>query len=465
MGDSEMLIKNGQIITAAEQFSADLRIGEDGRIAKIAPGLSAEPGEEVLDAAGMLIVPGGIDAHTHFDMPCGAIKTCDDFKTGTRAAVCGGTTSIIDFSEPEAGTDLENGLRRWHEKADGRSFCDYGFHMTVARYDAHLEAEIEDMVAQGVTSFKAYTAYKGDLGVDDRDMYRILELVHKHRGLLLIHCENGDMLDQRREELGAADPKNVANHPLSRPNAVEHDAVSRMIDMARLTGAEVYIVHTSTHEALREIEEAKAEGVGVFCETCPQYLFLTDDRLQMENYPNDGFEAAKYVCSPPLRKKADNEALWAGIRDGAVDTVSTDHCAFNYQTQKVLGKDDFRNIPNGLPGTENRMELLYSEAAKEGVKLSRIAQLTAENPAKIFGLYPKKGVIAEGSDADLAILAKEPHTISAKTQKSAVDYNPYEGKVVDYKVQHVFLRGHQVVRNGEIVDETPTGNFLLRKTR
>ena len=460
-----MLIKNGKIITAAEQFSADLRIGEDGRIAKIAPKLQAEPGEEVMDAAGMLIVPGGIDAHTHFDMPCGAIKTCDDFYTGTRAAVCGGTTTVIDFSEPEQGTDLENGLRRWHEKADGRSFCDYGFHMTVARFDAHLEAEIEDMIAHGVTSFKAYTAYKGDLGVDDRDMYRILELIHKHRGLLLIHCENGDMLDQRREELGAADPKNVANHPLSRPNAVEHDAVSRMLDMARLIGAEVYIVHTSTHEALREIGEAKKEGVGVFCETCPHYLLLTDEKLQMENYPEDGFEAAKYVCSPPLRKKADNEALWNGIREGVVDTVSTDHCAFNYQTQKMLGKDDFRNIPNGLPGVEDRVELMYSEAARNGVSLSRIAQLTAENPAKIFGIYPQKGVIAEGSDADLVLLSGEPHTISVKTRKSAVDYDPYEGMVVDYKVQHVFLRGHQVVRNGEIANETPNGNFLLRKTR
>ena len=460
-----MLIKNGQIITANGTFQADLRIGADGRIAKIAASLAAEPGEEALDADGLLLVPGGIDAHTHFDMPCCDFKTCDDFYAGTRAAICGGTTTVIDFSEPEAGTNLQNGLRRWHEKADGRSFCDYGFHMTVARWDEKLEAELEDMIANGVTSFKAYTAYRGDLGVDDRDMYRILELVHKHHGLLMIHCENGDMLDQRREELGAKDPKNVAFHPLSRPNAVEHDAVSRMLDMARLIGAEVYIVHTSTHEALREIEEAKREGVGVFCETCPHYLLLTDEKLQMQNYPEDGFEAAKYVCSPPLRKRKDNEALWGGIRDGAVDTVSTDHCAFSYKTQKSLGRDDFRKIPNGMPGAENRIELMYSNAAREGVSLNRIAQLTAENPAKIFGLYPQKGVIAEGSDADLVLLAREPHVISAAAQKSAVDYNPYEGTVVDYKVQHVFLRGHQVVRDGEIAEEAPAGNFLLRKTR
>ena len=458
-----MLIKGGMIVTGKEVKKADLRIKED-RILTVAEDLRAEAGEEVIDAEGCYLVPGGIDAHTHLDMPCGDITTSDNFYSGTRAAVLGGTTSIIDFSEPEAGTDLENGLRRWHEKADGRSFCDYGFHMTISRYDAHLETEIEDMIKHGVTSFKAYTAYKGDLGVDDRDMYRILELVAKHHGLLLIHCENGDILDQRREELAAIDPKNIAFHPLSRPNAVEHDAVSRMIDMARLLNAEVYIVHTSTHEALKEIDEAKQEGVKVFCETCPQYLLLTDEKLQPEHYA-DGFEAAKYVCSPPLRKAADNEALWDGIKNGVVDTVSTDHCSFNFETQKALGRDDFRKILNGMPGIEDRLELIYSEAGKRGIDFSKVASLTAEQPSKIFGLYPQKGLLSEGSDADLVVLKREPHMISAGNRHQEVDYDPYEGVEVDYKVQHVFLRGHQIVRNGELTDNTAKGRFLLRKTR
>ena len=454
-----MLIKNGLVVNGTGTVHADVRI-QGEKIAQVKESLIPGEGEAVVDAAGCLVVPGGIDAHTHFDMPCGEIKTSDDFAQGTRAAVMGGTTTIIDFSEPEHGASLQSGLDRWHKKADHNSYCDYSFHMTVARYDSSIEAEIKSMIEQGITSFKAYTAYKGDLGVDDRDLYRLLELMKKHHTLLLIHCENGDILEQRRSELGKTAPRDVASHPLSRPNAVEHDAVSRVIDMARLIGVPAYIVHTSTEEALMEIVKAKEEGEQIFCETCPHYLLLTE-----EKYSLPGFEGAKYVCSPPLRKEKDREALWQGIRDKVVDTVSTDHCSFNYEGQKSLGKEDFRLIPNGMPGVENRLELMYSQAKKQGLSYSDIARLTAENPAKIFGLYPRKGVIEEGGDADLVILKEVCGAgISADTQHQHVDYNPYEGIAVSYKVQQVFLRGQQLVKDGTMDLEVPQGLYLLRNT-
>lgn len=454
-----MLIKNGLVVNGTGMVQADIRIcGE--KIVEVKAQLIPEEGEEIADASGCLVVPGGIDAHTHFDMPCGDIKTSDDFAQGTRAAVAGGTTTVIDFSEPDHGASLQSGLDRWHEKADHNSYCDYSFHMTVARYDSSIEAEVKSMIEQGITSFKAYTAYKGDLGVDDRDLYRLLELMKKYRTLLLIHCENGDILEQRRCELGETAPGEVASHPLSRPNAVEHDAVSRVIDMARLIGVPAYIVHTSTQEALMEIVKAKEEGETILCETCPHYLLLTE-----EKYSQPGFEGAKYVCSPPLRKDKDREALWQGIRDKVVDTVSTDHCSFDYEGQKSLGREDFRLIPNGMPGVENRLELMYSQAKKQGLSYSDIARLTAENPAKIFGLYPRKGVIEEGSDADLVIMKEGSGTIiSADTQYQHVDYNPYEGMAVSHKVQQVFLRGQQIVRNGTVTEEVPHGMYLLRNT-
>lgn len=453
-----MLIKYGTLVNADGSFEADIRI-EDGIITDISKNLLPELGEEVTDATDYIVVPGGIDAHTHFDMPCGAIHTSDDFYHGTMAAVAGGTTTIIDFSEPESATCLQNGLNRWHEKADGHSFCDYSFHMTLSRYDDLIEHEIVSMISQGITSFKAYTAYKDDIGVEDGDMYRLLALMKKHHTLLMIHCENGDILEQRRKDFGESAPEDIFSHPRSRPNAVEHDAVSRLIDMARILKAPVYIVHTSTHEALLEIKEARSEGVRVCCETCPQYLFLTE-----EKYLLPGFEGAKYVCSPPLRKEEDKEALWRGMRDGTVDTLSTDHCSFLFKGQKDLGRQDFRKIPSGLPGVENRMELLYSSLEKQGLTYCDAVRLTAENPARIFGLYPKKGVIAIGSDADIVLMAKEdPHIISAKSQYQHVDYNPYEGMVVSHKIRDVFLRGQRVVEDGHVISTIPLGQYLFRK--
>lgn len=450
-----MLIQHARVVTPDGVQEADIR-AEGETIVEIGAGLSPQEGEECIDAAGLLAVPGGIDAHTHFDMPCGDIKTSDDFFEGTRAAILGGTTSILDFAEPESGTDLYNGLSRWHEKADGKSFCDYGFHMTLSRYDAQIEAEIRDMISAGITSFKAYTAYRGDIGVDDRDLYRLMELMAKYKTLLMIHCENGDILDQRREELGARAPRDIYSHPLSRPNAVEHDAVSRVIDMGALTGAAVYVVHTSTAEGLAELKAAKARGQEVYCESCTQYLELTE-----EMYRLPGFEGAKYVCSPPLRKKEDQDALWQGLRDRVIDTISTDHCSFNFADQKSLGLEDFRRIPNGLPGVEQRLELLYSDAAKHGLSYADIARVTAENPARTMGLWPKKGALRCGSDADIVLIDPVcPHVISHETQHQHVDYTPYEGMCLSHRVRDVFLRGRCVVRGGVLLEEAPAGAYL-----
>ena len=450
-----MLIKNALIIGEKESFEGDIRI-EGERIHEIGPALHAKEGEKLIHAEGCLAVPGGVDVHTHFDMPCGEIRTSDDFYTGTRAAIAGGTTTIMDFSEPAKGASLQSGLDCWHEKAGGRSFCDYGFHMTLSRCDEQIEQEIVSMIAQGVTTFKAYTAYKGDLGVDDRELYRLLKLMKKYGTLLMVHCENGDILEERRKELGKEAPEKIINHALSRPNEVEHEAVSRVIDMASLVGAPVYIVHTSTRQALDEIRRAKQRGMSVFCETCPQYLLLTEKR-----YSLPGFEGAKYVCSPPLRTEEDRRRLWQGIREDVVDTISTDHCSFLFYGQKSQGREDFRKIPNGLPGVEHRLELLYSCGAASGLDYTKIARLTAGSPARIMGLYPKKGVIAPGSDADIVLLTRDcPKMITAASQMQAVDYTPYEGMEVSHCVRDVFLRGHKAVRAGKVLTKVPKGRYL-----
>lgn len=449
-----MIIKNGWLVNESEVKKADLRV-LGSQIAEIAEHLDAQNEEDVLDAEGRYILPGGIDVHTHFDMPAGECMTSDNFISGTRAAICGGTTSVVDFAEYDEGKKMQDGLDTWHKKADGRSYCDYRFHMTVSEWDATTKDQILSMKEQGIASFKAYTAYKSGLGVDDKELFRILQAMKEAGTLLCVHCENGDVLECLQEELRAKDPARIANHPESRPNLVEKEAVSRVLDLAFVADAPVYLVHISTKEAVEVIRLAKMRGQKVYAETCPQYLLLDDSK-----YDLPGFESAKYVLSPPLRKKEDQEALWEGLKDGTIDTVSTDHCSFWYDGQKSLGKEDFTRIPNGIPGAEQRMELFLHHASERGFTLPEIVRKTSYNQAGIFGLAGK-GRLEEGCDADLVIVdGKHPHVIRAKTQKQEVDYTPYEGMEVSWKVQDVFRRGEVMVRNGEFLAEAQDGIFL-----
>ena len=450
-----MLIKNGLVATPEGSIYADVRT-EGEVILCVGKDLIPEKGEEVIDASGRWVLPGGIDAHTHFDMPFGEGETtADDFTAGTRAAVAGGTTTVLDFPEASFGETMADSLALWHQKADGRSYCDYSFHVTVSSWNADCRGDYAQMVREGITSFKTYTCYHDSIGVDDGTLYRILRNIKEVGGLLLVHCENGDLMNTIAAGLAEKEPAKVKNHALSRPNLVEAEAVSRVIDIAALAGAPVYIVHVSTKEALDRIAAARARGQEVYAETCPHYLLFDDSK-----YDSNDLTAAGYVMSPPLRSPADCARLWNGLKTGEVDAVSTDHCTFTSE-QKAPGLKDFRQLPGGVPGVETRLELIYHAGIARGLTIGSIAKMTAEQPAKIFGLYPKKGVIAPGSDADIVIMNPfKEHTYTAADQVTATDYSIYEGMTVRKKVEAVILRGRLIYRDGEFTDEKPGGQFL-----
>lgn len=451
-----MLIKNGIIIDGHGRTKKDIRL-EEGQIAQIARNIEAKAAEEVIDAEGAYVLPGGVDVHTHLDMPAGACMTSDNYLSGTKAAVMGGTTTVMDFAEYDEGEFLKDGLERWHEKAGDRAYCDYSFHMTVSGWDGSMREQIEYIRKQGITSFKAYTAYQDGIGVNDAQLFRILQCMKQLGTLLCVHCENGPVLEALQADLRDQNVADIKNHPRSRPNLVEKEAVSRVIDLAAIVGVPVYIVHVSTKEAMEVIKQAKKRGQTVYAETCPQYLLLDESK-----YDLPGFESAKYVLSPPLRTQEDKEALWKALLEGIVDVVSTDHCSFRYAGQKDLGREDFTQIPNGMPGIEHRMELMLSYGSQRGMSLEEIVQVTAVRPAKIFGLYPRKGVIREGSDADIIVVREGcPHKISAAVQQQASDYTPYEGIEVIYQIQHVFVRGKHAMKDGIWNLEKPQGQFLL----
>lgn len=455
----ELLLKNAVIVTPSGMVPGDVAVA-DGKIAAIGTALHPVAGCREMDLHGAYLLPGTIDAHTHFDMPAGDIKTSDDFYTGTRAAIAGGTTTVVDFAEPDTGAPLQQGLDVWHGKADGRSFCDYGFHMTVAGWDETFPSQMESMVAQGVTSFKLYTAYDG-MRVSDDVLYYALKEAKRLGAMICVHCENGDLVDALIAEKRRENAANVANHPLTRPAITEKEAVSRVIDIARLAEAPVYIVHLSAAQSLSAVLAQRKQGAQVFVETCPQYLLLDDTY-----YSKPGFEGAKYVISPPLRTKQDQAVLWKALHDGAIQTVSTDHCSFDFEGQKKRGIEDFTKIPGGMASVEHRLSLLYTYGVKTGrLTLPQLTELTAANPAKIFGMFPQKGIIAPGSDADLVVLEDlaHPEIITAGKQHQRVDYTAYEGFCSGCRVKAVFLRGEQVALDGKIT-ETATGQFLKRTT-
>jgi dihydropyrimidinase len=428
----------------------------------------ARDGDDVYDVSGRYLLPGGIDAHTHFDLPLAdGTRTADSFSTGTRAAAAGGTTCVIDYATQFKGESLREGLDNWHRLADGKCFCDYAFHMAVTDWNDSVAREIPEIVSSGVTSFKMYMAYKGALQVDDGTIYLALKRVSEAGGLLCVHCENGDVVAARTEELIRAGRSGPEFHPVSRPASVETEAVSRLLTIASLAGAPVYIVHVSAHASMKKIAEAKAEGAGVkgacvkgagvFAETCPQYLYLDD------SFYTRGPEALKAVCAPPLRGRENHEGLWASLSSGLADVAATDHCSFNFAGQKDKGLADFRKIPNGLPGAESRMLLMYKGVAEGRLSLPAMVRAVSYNPAVIFGISPRKGALIPGGDADIVVLNPSGRTvISAKTQFQNVDYTPFEGIEVPASIDSVLLRGAEVFRGGKFLEDTPAGRFVPR---
>ena len=453
-----IILSGGTVASADGECRFDVRIDGE-RVVSL--GLDvAKQGDEIVDVSGCYVLPGGLDVHTHFDLPLGdGMRTADSFATGTRAAIAGGTTTILDYATQFKGETLKEGLKNWHALADGNCRCDYGFHMAITEWNDSVRAELPDMIAAGVTSFKMYMAYKGNLQVEDGVIYRALRELRNLRGLLCVHCENGDVIVERVNELLAAGLTGPAYHPLSRPQEVETEAVDRLLMIAKLADAPVYVVHTSAAPSMDRIVLAKMEGVRAYAETCPQYLYLDD-----ELYAKDGFEAAKYVCAPPLRAKFNQAGLWAALRNNLADVIATDHCSFNFVGQKDKGKGVFTKIPNGTPGVEHRVPLMYGGVAEGRISLSQMVALCSTNPAKIFGMYPKKGVVAPGSDADLVIF--DPHgetLITAATQHQNVDYTPYEGFCLHGAIRSVYLRGALLYTGGEFLSDDPVGKYIPRE--
>lgn len=453
-----ILLKGGLIITATDIYQADLRI-KDEKIVAIGKDIHKVE-DEVLKVEGCFLFPGGIDPHTHFDLPVGNTVTADDFFTGTKAAILGGTTTIIDYATQFKGGSLTEALGNWHKKANSRCFSDYAFHMAITDWNKEVANEMLQLVQSGVSSFKLYMAYKGTLQVNDEILLEAFRQSKKDQAIICLHCENGDIIDYLIKEAQISENRTPFYHALTRPVLAEREATSRALALAEVTEAPVYIVHLSCKGALQEVNEGRARGVKAYAETCPQYLLLDDSQYNEEK----GFSAAQYVISPPLRKQADQEALWLGLRSGLIDTIATDHCSFNFMGQKDLGKDDFSKIPNGMPGVENRMGLLYSYGVASGrLDLNQLVHLTSTQAAKIFGLFPRKGTIAVGSDADIVVWNPEGRSIiTAENQVQNVDYSPFEGFEQIGKVDHVFLRGHHVVQQGELKEAEPNGIYIAR---
>ena len=451
-----VLIKNGRIITADSDYIADIFI-ENESIVAIGKNLT-NTADTIIDAAGKLVIPGGIDPHVHLDMPFMGTYSSDNYETGTRAALYGGTTMVIDFILQKQGSSLQSAFDEWSGRANGNAVGDYSFHMAVTDFNENTKKEIKTMIEkEGITSFKTFMAYKGALMIDDRQMIGLMEEVKKHGGLINVHATNGDMIDylvQKHREEGKLSP---LYHYLSQPEITEAEASERFLDMASYTGCPGYIVHLTCEGALHAVRNATKRNQHIFVETCIQYLLL-DASL----YEKD-FEGAKWVMSPPLREKKDQATLWAGINQGLVQIVATDHCPFMWE-QKLMGKDDFSKIPNGHPAVENRMELLFSEGVmKNKITLNKYVEITSTNVAKIFGMFPKKGTIAIGSDADIVIIdPNEQHTLSAKTHHMNVDYSGYEGWEITGKVKTVLLRGKVVIDNNQCLINKGYGQFVKR---
>jgi dihydropyrimidinase len=454
------LIKNGTVVTASDRYRGDVLV-EDEKVAVIGMALDLHA-DTIIDASGKYVLPGGIDVHTHLDMPFGGTTSAYDFESGTRAAAFGGTTSIVDFAIQYRGQTLHHALETWAKKADGKAVIDYGFHMIITQLDDQVEAEMDQLVGEGVTSFKLFMAYPGVFMLDDASIFKALLRTGKNGGSICMHAENGGVIDVLVQRALAEGKTRPRYHALTRPPRAEAEATHRAIALAEIADVPVYIVHLSSAEALEMVTEARDRGLPVYAETCPQYLFLSYD-----NYEEPGFAGAKYVMSPPLREKATQDHLWRGLAFNDLQVISTDHCPFCMKEQKELGANDFSKIPNGAPGIETRMSLVYDGGVASGrISLNRFVELTSTSPAKIFGLFPRKGTIAPGSDADIVVFdPRRRITLSANTLHMNVDYNPYEGREVTGATDTVLSRGRLVIENGKFVGRAGAGAFLKRATR
>src|SRR5437899_3849476 len=453
------LIKNGTVVTATDQYKGDILV-EDETISVIGTALDMHA-DKVIDAAGKYVLPGGIDVHTHLDMPFGGATSADDFETGTRAAAFGGTTSIVDFAIQYKGQTLHHAWETWMKKAESKAVVDYGFHMIMTDMNDQVEQEMDALVRQGVTSFKLFMAYRGVFMLDDGSIFKALLRTGRNGGTICMHAENGDVIDvlvQRALAAGHTAPK---YHALTRPARAEAEATHRAIALAEIADVPIYIVHLSAAEALEKVTEARDRGLLTYAETCPQYLFLSYD-----NYEEPDFGGSKYVMSPPLRDQAKQDELWRGLKFNDLQCISTDHCPFCMK-EKRLGENDFSKIPNGAPGIETRMSLVFDGGVRTGpISLNRFVELTSTSPAKIFGLFPRKGPIAPGSDADIVVF--DPNrtiTLAARTLHMKVDYNPYEGRHVTGATDTVLSRGRVVIEDGKFVGRAGSGSFLKRATR
>src|SRR5215471_15059869 len=453
------LIRNAHIVTAVDDYHGDVLI-ENEVISVIGNSLTIAA-DVSIDAGGKLVIPGGIDPHTHMELPFGGTESSDDFRTGTIAAAHGGTTTIIDFAVQNKGQSLIAGLDRWHQKAEGKCVIDYGFHLITTELEDNQIEEMHTLIDEGVTSFKLFMAYPGVFLVDDATIFRTMSAAGERGGLICMHAENGIVINEiirRALAKGKTAPK---YHALTRPTIAEAEGVHRAIAIAEIAEAPVYIVHLSCADALNQVRAARDRGIPAFAETCPQYLFLSID-----NYDEPGFNGAKYVMTPPLREKSNQTELWKGLKMDDLQVISTDHCPFCMKEQKELGRDDFTKIPNGAPGVEHRVSLIYDGGVVQNrISLNRFVELTSTAAAKIFGLFPKKGTIAVGSDADIVIFdPSREQTISAETHHMRVDYSAYEGRTVQGVVETVLSRGDVVVENGVFKGKPGNGQFLRRGT-
>ena len=452
------LIKNGNVITAGDNYFADVLI-EGDKVAVIGAKLTLEA-DRTIDAASKLVIPGGIDPHTHMELPFGGTFASDDFRTGTIAAAYGGTTTIIDFAVQYHGESLIQAVDNWHKKAEGKTAIDYGFHLITTDLPDERVPEMRQLINEGVMSFKMFMAYPGVFLVDDATIFRAMKNAGKWGGLICMHAENGIVINEIIKHALAEGKTAPKYHALTRPTKAEAEGVHRAIAIAEMAEAPVYIVHLSCADALEEVREARDNGLPAYAETCPQYLFL-DYSL----YEREGFEGAKWVMTPPLREKWNQDKLWQGLQGNDLQVISTDHCPFCMK-EKELGRDDFTKIPNGGPGVENRMSLIYNGGVAAGkIGLNRFVELSSTSAAKLFGLFPRKGTIAVGSDADIVIFdPNEEMTLSAATHHMNVDYSAYEGMKVRGVAKTVLSRGKVVIEDGKYLGKPGDGQFLKRST-